>query len=134
MIKLGVRDLGREDLLEDVAKRFGEKVAVDHKKLQVLQLLGCSDVFTTDQEEARIHAVDMRQVSDVTLLDCRVMLPFTTCVANNQSFVFFSSLDPFFADAYNNATFLYPGAENQPQEVESAVSDDSHPTDGTARR
>ncbi|XP_071530276.1 5' exonuclease Apollo-like isoform X1 [Panulirus ornatus] len=62
IIKIGIRDLGREDLLEAIARRFQERILVTQSKFNLLQLLQYSDVFTTDPEEARIHAVPLQQL------------------------------------------------------------------------
>ncbi|XP_069953748.1 5' exonuclease Apollo-like isoform X3 [Cherax quadricarinatus] len=61
VIKLTVRDLGREDLLESVARRFHERILVGQGKYELLRLLRYSDAFTTNPEEARIHAVPLHQ-------------------------------------------------------------------------
>nr|XP_053645919.1 5' exonuclease Apollo-like [Cherax quadricarinatus] len=61
VIKLTVRDLGREDLLESVARRFHERILVGQGKYELLSLLRCHDAFTTNPEDARIHAVPLHQ-------------------------------------------------------------------------
>lgn len=61
-IKISVRELGREDLLEAVARRFQERILVNQDKFKVLELLQYSDAFTNDPSQARIHAVPMSQV------------------------------------------------------------------------
>lgn len=67
VIKIGIRDLGREDLLEAVARRFQERILVAQSKFELLQLLQYSDVFTTNPKEARIHALPMQQVGVIKL-------------------------------------------------------------------
>nr|XP_045620233.1 5' exonuclease Apollo-like [Procambarus clarkii]XP_045620234.1 5' exonuclease Apollo-like [Procambarus clarkii] len=62
VVKIGIRDLGREDLLEAVARRFQERILVNQSKYELLQLLQYSDAFTVNPEEARIHAVPMNQL------------------------------------------------------------------------
>ncbi|XP_063867069.1 5' exonuclease Apollo-like isoform X1 [Scylla paramamosain] len=61
-IKIGINTLGREKLLEDIAKRYGERILVSQEKYVQLQLLGCFDVFTTDPQQSRIHTVPMKQM------------------------------------------------------------------------
>ncbi|XP_047497263.1 5' exonuclease Apollo-like [Penaeus chinensis] len=61
-IKISVRELGREDLLEAVARRFQERILVNQDKFKVLELLQYSDAFTNDPSQARIHAVPMSQI------------------------------------------------------------------------
>ncbi|KAK4326663.1 hypothetical protein Pmani_002822 [Petrolisthes manimaculis] len=63
IIKVGIRELGREDLLESVARRFQERILVTQSKFEYLQLLNYSDAFTTDSDKARIHAVPMTRLN-----------------------------------------------------------------------
>ena len=59
---LGVRNLGKESLLEAVALRYQERIWVSKEKYEMLKVLKARDVFTTDRTKARIHAVPMNWV------------------------------------------------------------------------
>ncbi|XP_045127875.1 uncharacterized protein LOC123514228 isoform X2 [Portunus trituberculatus] len=61
-IKIGINTLGREKLLEDIGKRYGERILVSQEKYDQLQLLGCFDVFTTDPQQSRIHTFPKKQM------------------------------------------------------------------------
>ncbi|XP_076044645.1 5' exonuclease Apollo-like isoform X2 [Oratosquilla oratoria] len=65
-VKLIVRSLGKEDVLVAVARHYCEKIHVSEKHMDTLHTLGMPDVFTTDPEEARIHAVQMYPVRVTT--------------------------------------------------------------------
>ncbi|CAL4154133.1 unnamed protein product, partial [Meganyctiphanes norvegica] len=64
VIKIGVRSLGREDLLVAVGKHYQERVLVSPDKYKMLQMLGYPDVFTTEKSESRIHTIDLRQINN----------------------------------------------------------------------
>ncbi|KAK7072707.1 5' exonuclease Apollo [Halocaridina rubra] len=63
VIKIGVRSLGKEALLEAVAHRYQERILVSQQKYKTLQVLQCSDVFTTDPKMSRIHAMPFNQIT-----------------------------------------------------------------------
>ncbi|XP_066981287.1 5' exonuclease Apollo-like [Macrobrachium rosenbergii] len=62
-IKIGVRSLGKEALLESVAARYQERILVSQEKYAVLRALKAPDVYTTDPKQARIHAVPLNQIT-----------------------------------------------------------------------
>ncbi|XP_069689365.1 uncharacterized protein [Periplaneta americana] len=63
VVLLGLRNLGKEELLRAIALEFNEQIYVSEERLQVLQQLMYEDVFTTDCKSCRIHVVDIRSVT-----------------------------------------------------------------------
>ncbi|XP_068250992.1 5' exonuclease Apollo-like [Palaemon carinicauda] len=62
-IKIGVRSLGKEALLEAIAARYQERILVSQEKYEILRILKAPDVYTTDRKQARIHAIPFHQMN-----------------------------------------------------------------------
>ncbi len=58
-IYIGIRKLGKEDVLVEVAKALEERILVSEERMQLLETLRLPNVFTTRPEDSRIHAVYM---------------------------------------------------------------------------
>nr|XP_054751577.1 5' exonuclease Apollo-like [Lytechinus pictus] len=56
-VVLGMHQLGKEDLLVDIAEFYGEKIQVTPERMSVIELLDCKDVFTTCEERIRVVPV-----------------------------------------------------------------------------
>ena len=52
-IYIGIRKIGKEKVLVDLAKRIQERILVSEDKYQMLSLMEYPDVFTTDPNESR---------------------------------------------------------------------------------
>ncbi len=59
VIFIGLRKLGKEKLLIEIAQELRERICVSKSKQEILDLMCLSDVFTTDPNAARIHCVTM---------------------------------------------------------------------------
>lgn len=57
-VKIGLYSLGKESLLEHLALELRTWVVLSPRRLELVQLLGLADVFTMEEKEGRIHAVD----------------------------------------------------------------------------
>uniref|UniRef100_A0A8C8W4A7 5' exonuclease Apollo n=1 Tax=Peromyscus maniculatus bairdii TaxID=230844 RepID=A0A8C8W4A7_PERMB len=67
-IKIGLYSLGKEVLLEQLALEFRTWVVLSPRRLEVVQLLGLADVFTVQEKDGRIHAVDRMEVCHSAML------------------------------------------------------------------
>ncbi|XP_076975954.1 5' exonuclease Apollo [Tamandua tetradactyla] len=67
-IKIGLYSLGKESLLEQLALEFRTWVVLSPRRLELVQLLGLSDVFTVDEKAGRIHAVDRVEICRSAML------------------------------------------------------------------
>ena len=52
-IYIGIRKIGKEKVLVDLAKRIQERILVSEDKYQMLSIMEYPDVFTTDPNESR---------------------------------------------------------------------------------
>ena len=57
-----MHQLGKEDLLMDIAEFYGEKIQVTPERLAIIELLDCKDVFTTS--EARIRVIPVHTITN----------------------------------------------------------------------
>ncbi|RXG69362.1 5' exonuclease Apollo [Armadillidium vulgare] len=62
VIKLGIRSLGKEDLLEAVAQKFNSLILVDDIKYNQLQILKRPKVYTTNFKDTRFHAINLQRI------------------------------------------------------------------------
>ncbi|KAE8749599.1 hypothetical protein FOCC_FOCC003587 [Frankliniella occidentalis] len=62
-ILIGMRQLGKEEVLRAVALHVNEKVCVSTQRFQILSKLEYEDVFTTDTSQSRIHAVELHTIT-----------------------------------------------------------------------
>lgn len=53
-VYVGVKNLGKEEAIVDLATRLNEKICVSRDKMDLFKLLNLPDVFTTDPSETRI--------------------------------------------------------------------------------
>ncbi|XP_072174758.1 5' exonuclease Apollo-like [Diadema setosum] len=60
-VVIGMHQLGKEDLLEDIAAFLDEEIQVTPERMALLKLIGCKPVFTT--EKRRITVVQQHTVS-----------------------------------------------------------------------
>lgn len=60
-VVLGMHQLGKEDLLMDIAGFYGEKIQVTPERRSIIELLDCKDVFTTS--EARIRVIPVHTIT-----------------------------------------------------------------------
>ena len=58
-VYIGLRKLGKEQVLVEIAKRLDERILVTEDKFEMLKILEMPDVFTTDPNSSRIHCVHM---------------------------------------------------------------------------
>ena len=61
-IKLGIRKIGKEILLENIAKEIKEKILVSQERYEMLKDLQRPDVYTTDPDQSRIEAMLIHMV------------------------------------------------------------------------
>eukprot|EP00117_Sycon_ciliatum_P050209 scpid46843/ scgid35468/ 5&apos; DNA cross-link repair 1B protein; SNM1 homolog B len=57
-------NIGKESLLEKIALAMRVPIVVSKKRMEILQLLGVRDVFTTE-EESHIHSVTMSEAGNI---------------------------------------------------------------------
>lgn len=62
-IVIGLRSIGKEELLEKIALSFNSWVAVDLKRLEFLRICKCADVFITDVESSRFRVVSAAEIT-----------------------------------------------------------------------
>ncbi|XP_034246942.1 pneumococcal serine-rich repeat protein-like isoform X2 [Thrips palmi] len=62
-ILIGMRQLGKEEVLRAIALHINEKVCVSNQRFQILSKLEYEDVFTTDTTQSRIHAVELHTIT-----------------------------------------------------------------------
>ncbi|KAM5293819.1 5' exonuclease Apollo [Glossophaga mutica] len=67
-VKIGLYNLGKESLLEQLALEFQTWVVLSPRRLELVQLLGLADVFTVEEKAGRIHAVDHMEVCRAAML------------------------------------------------------------------
>ncbi|XP_036894608.1 5' exonuclease Apollo isoform X2 [Sturnira hondurensis] len=67
-VKIGLYNLGKESLLEQLALEFQTWVVLSPRRLELVQLLGLADVFTVEEKAGRIHAVDHMEVCRSAML------------------------------------------------------------------
>ena len=58
-VYIGLRKLGKEQVLVEIAKRLNERICITPEKLEMFEILELPDVFTTDPNSSRIHCVNM---------------------------------------------------------------------------
>lgn len=56
-VYFGLRKLGKESLLVEVAQRLKERILISREKMDLFQLMNLPDVFTTDPTTSRISVV-----------------------------------------------------------------------------
>ncbi|XP_074044578.1 5' exonuclease Apollo [Macrotis lagotis] len=61
-IKIGLYNLGKESLLEQLGLEFQTWVVLSPQQLEVVQLMELADVFTVEEGAGRIHAVKRAEV------------------------------------------------------------------------
>ena len=74
-VLIGVRQLGKEDLLTDLAKHFSTYIVVDQNQYEKLEILEVPNVFTTDFDKGYIHAVPHYQITEKALLEWNMENP-----------------------------------------------------------
>uniref|UniRef100_UPI00398F2AD7 5' exonuclease Apollo isoform X1 n=2 Tax=Pristiophorus japonicus TaxID=55135 RepID=UPI00398F2AD7 len=62
-VVIGLYNLGKESLLTELALAFKTWIVVSPRRLQMFQLLGLSDVFTSEEGAGRIHVVDQNEIN-----------------------------------------------------------------------
>ena len=62
-IVVGVRNLGKEDALEDLAIQFKTRIVVSQAMYDTLEILEAKDVFTTDPEAGFIYTVPFNKLN-----------------------------------------------------------------------
>ncbi|XP_054420730.1 5' exonuclease Apollo [Pteronotus mesoamericanus] len=67
-VKIGLYNLGKESLLEQLALEFQTWVVLSPRRLELVQLLGLADVFTVEEKAGRIHAVDHMEICHSAML------------------------------------------------------------------
>ncbi|XP_037008309.2 5' exonuclease Apollo [Artibeus jamaicensis] len=67
-VKIGLYNLGKESLLEQLALEFQTWVVLSPRRLELVRLLGLADVFTAEEKAGRIHAVDHGEVCRSAML------------------------------------------------------------------
>ncbi|CAD7692968.1 unnamed protein product [Nyctereutes procyonoides] len=67
-IKIGLYNLGKESLLEQLALEFRTWVVLSPQRLELVQLLGLANVFTVEEKAGRIHAVDHMEICRAAML------------------------------------------------------------------
>ena len=68
-IVLGIHTLGKESLLEDIAKSLNECILVSQKRFEQLQILERPDFYTTDRGNSRIEVINCALVSCLYVLN-----------------------------------------------------------------
>uniref|UniRef100_A0A1B6F3V1 5' exonuclease Apollo n=1 Tax=Cuerna arida TaxID=1464854 RepID=A0A1B6F3V1_9HEMI len=66
-VVIGVRKLGKEEVLRAIALALKEKVLVSKERLKILSYLQYEDVFTTEPEKSRIYVKEIHQINSLYL-------------------------------------------------------------------
>lgn len=90
-IVIGMHQLGKEDLLVDIAEFFDEMIQVTPERMSMLQLLDCKPVFTTEPSRIRVVQVHTITVSAVELwnreIPTIVVIPSAIFKAHRKSYI-----------------------------------------------
>uniref|UniRef100_T1JJI0 5' exonuclease Apollo n=1 Tax=Strigamia maritima TaxID=126957 RepID=T1JJI0_STRMM len=62
-IVIGLRYLGKENILVEIAKHFRVLIAIEEAKLELFKVLGLPNYFTTDCEATKIRVVPFNQIT-----------------------------------------------------------------------
>ena len=62
-IYIGIRKIGKEEVLVEIAKRLRERIFVSQAKFEMLKLMNYPDVFTTDPNTSRIHCLNFNALN-----------------------------------------------------------------------
>lgn len=68
-VKIGLYSLGKEVLLQRLALEFQTWVVLTPQRMEVVQLQRLANVFTTEPEAGRIHAVNYMDINHSAMLD-----------------------------------------------------------------
>ncbi|PSN48189.1 hypothetical protein C0J52_13864 [Blattella germanica] len=74
-ILIGVRNLGKEILLRDIALKFKELIYVNDKKMEIMKKLNYEKFCTTDKNKSRIHCINVCDVSKANMKNIRKQHP-----------------------------------------------------------
>ena len=62
-ILIGIRKIGKEDVLVEVARRLKERILVSDERYEMLKIMDYPDVFTTDPKCSRIQCVHLNRLN-----------------------------------------------------------------------
>ncbi|XP_067863408.1 5' exonuclease Apollo [Heptranchias perlo] len=74
-VVIGLYNLGKESLLTELALAFKTWIVVSPQRLQMFQLLGLSDVFTSEVGAGKIHVVDQNEINRFNMVRWNQMCP-----------------------------------------------------------
>uniref|UniRef100_A0A1B6LS16 5' exonuclease Apollo n=1 Tax=Graphocephala atropunctata TaxID=36148 RepID=A0A1B6LS16_9HEMI len=66
-VVIGVRKLGKEEVMRAIALALEEKVLVSKERFKILSYLQYENLFTTESEESRIHVKEIHQINNLYL-------------------------------------------------------------------
>lgn len=116
-IVIGVKSLGKEDLLVNVAVSSECWIGVDPQRLNLLKVLNVPDVFTSDLESTRIRVVMQREVTKQNLEDWNSIHP---TIAILPTSLFQGDINPY---QYMSNVFVVPFSDHSSyEELVSFVS------------
>lgn len=83
-IVIGLYNLGKESLLEELALTFKTWIVVSPRRLEMFQLLKLSDVFTSEVGTGRIQVVDQNEINRFNMIKWNQLHPTIAIVPTSR--------------------------------------------------
>ncbi|XP_078402894.1 5' exonuclease Apollo isoform X2 [Cetorhinus maximus] len=83
-VVIGLYNLGKESLLIELALAFKTWIVVSPRRLQMFQLLGLCDVFTSEVGAGRIQVVDQNQINCFNMVKWNQMWPTIAIIPTSR--------------------------------------------------
>ncbi|XP_048409466.1 5' exonuclease Apollo isoform X3 [Stegostoma tigrinum] len=80
----GLYNLGKESLLIELAMTFKTWIVVSPRRLQMFQLLGLCDVFTSEVGAGRIHVVDQNEINRFNMVKWNQKCPTIAIIPTSR--------------------------------------------------
>ncbi|XP_078053901.1 5' exonuclease Apollo isoform X2 [Mustelus asterias] len=80
----GLYNLGKESLLIELALAFKTWIVVSPRRLQMFQLLGLCDVFTSEMGAGRIQVVDQNEINHFNMVKWNQMCPTIAIIPTSR--------------------------------------------------
>ncbi|XP_078053902.1 5' exonuclease Apollo isoform X3 [Mustelus asterias] len=83
-VVIGLYNLGKESLLIELALAFKTWIVVSPRRLQMFQLLGLCDVFTSEMGAGRIQVVDQNEINHFNMVKWNQMCPTIAIIPTSR--------------------------------------------------
>ncbi|XP_048409461.1 5' exonuclease Apollo isoform X1 [Stegostoma tigrinum] len=83
-VVIGLYNLGKESLLIELAMTFKTWIVVSPRRLQMFQLLGLCDVFTSEVGAGRIHVVDQNEINRFNMVKWNQKCPTIAIIPTSR--------------------------------------------------